>query len=56
MGHSWPGKMPLRTDLGIELPVQQMADQDRRLDEEGLIERISDEVISRYRQRREQMG
>ena len=46
----------LRTDLGIELPVQQWLEQDRRLDEEGLIERISDEVISRYRQRREQMG
>ena len=46
----------LRADLGIELPVQQWLDQDRRLDEEGLIERISDEVISRYRQRREQMG
>ncbi len=46
----------LRTDLGIELPVQQWLDQDRRLDEEGLIERISDEVIKRYRQRREQMG
>lgn len=46
----------LRTDLGIELPVQQWLDQDRRLDEEGLIARISDEVISRYRQRRIQMG
>ncbi|MBF4456715.1 preprotein translocase subunit SecA [Acinetobacter sp. SK-43] len=46
----------LRTDLGIELPVQQWLDQDRRLDEEGLIARISDEVISRYRQRRNQMG
>lgn len=46
----------LRTDLGIELPVQQWLDQDRRLDEEGLIVRISDEVISRYRQRRTQMG
>ena len=46
----------LRTDLSIELPVQQWLDQDRRLDEEGLIERISDEVISRYCQRREQMG
>ena len=46
----------LRADLSIELPVQQWLDQDRRLDEEGLIERISDEVISRYRQRREQMG
>ncbi|MFK8932976.1 Protein translocase subunit SecA [Acinetobacter junii] len=46
----------LRTDLGIELPVQQWLDQDRRLDEDGLIARISDEVISRYRQRRTQMG
>ena len=46
----------LRTDLGIELPVQQWLDEDRRLDEEGLIERISDEVVQRYRQRREQMG
>ena len=46
----------LQSDLGIELPVQQWLDQDRRLDEEGLIERISDEVVSRYRQRREQMG
>lgn len=46
----------LQSDLGIELPVQQWLDQDRRLDEEGLIERISDEVVARYRQRREQMG
>ena len=46
----------LHADLGIELPVQQWLDQDRRLDEEGLIARISDEVIARYRQRREQMG
>ena len=46
----------LQSDLGIELPVQQWLDQDRRLDEEGLIERIADEVITRYRQRREQMG
>lgn len=46
----------LQSDLGIELSVQQWLDQDRRLDEEGLIERIADEVITRYRQRREQMG
>lgn len=46
----------LHADLGIELPVQQWLDQDRRLDEEGLVARISDEVIARYRQRREQMG
>ncbi|WP_436861384.1 preprotein translocase subunit SecA [Acinetobacter haemolyticus] len=46
----------LKVDLGIELPVQQWLNQDRRLDEEGLISRISDEVVNRYRQRREQMG
>lgn len=46
----------LRIDLGIELPIQEWLDQDRRLDEEGLVERISDEVIERYRQRRTQMG
>lgn len=46
----------LRIDLGIELPIQKWLDQDRRLDEEGLVERISDEVIERYRQRRAQMG
>jgi len=46
----------LRIDLGIELPVQEWLEQDRRLDEEGLVERISDEVLERYRQRRAQMG
>lgn len=46
----------LRIDLGIELPIQEWLEQDRRLDEEGLVERISDEVIARYRQRRAQMG
>lgn len=46
----------LRIDLGIELPIQEWLDQDRRLDEEGLVERISDEVIERYRQRRAHMG
>lgn len=46
----------LRIDLGIELSIQEWLDQDRRLDEEGLVERISDEVIERYRQRRAQMG
>ncbi|MGN5753529.1 preprotein translocase subunit SecA [Acinetobacter calcoaceticus] len=46
----------LRIDLGIELPIQEWLDQDRRLDEEGLVERISDKVIERYRQRRAQMG
>lgn len=46
----------LRDDLGIDLPVNQWLEQDRRLDEEALVERISDEIVSRYRDRREQMG
>ena len=46
----------LRVDLGIELPVQQWLDEDRRLDEEALVQRITDEVLARYRARREQMG
>ena len=31
-------------------------EDDRRLDEEALVERISDDIIARYRSRREQMG
>ncbi len=46
----------LRNDLGIELPVEQWLEQDRRLDEVALVERITDEVLNRYRARREQMG
>ncbi|MFV5490628.1 preprotein translocase subunit SecA [Acinetobacter sp. ASP199] len=46
----------LKEDLNFELPVGQWLEQDRRLDEEGLVERITDEVINRYRERREQMG
>jgi preprotein translocase subunit SecA len=46
----------LRDDLGIDLPVNQWLEQDRRLDEEALVERISDEIVNRYRDRREQMG
>jgi len=46
----------LRTDLGIDLPIQQWLEEDRRLDEEGLVARVTDEVINRYRARREQMG
>jgi hypothetical protein len=30
-----------------------MVREDRRLDEEGLVERITDEVVQRYRQRRD---
>lgn len=46
----------LKNDLNIELPVQQWMNDDKRLDEEGIIRRITKEVIQRYRNRREQMG
>ena len=46
----------LREDLNIDLPVAQWLEEDRRLDEEALVERISDEIVNRYRSRREQMG
>ncbi|QGM28344.1 MULTISPECIES: preprotein translocase subunit SecA [Acinetobacter] len=46
----------LRDDLGIELPINQWLEDDRRLDEEALVERIADEIVTRYRARREQMG
>lgn len=46
----------LRVDLGIELPISQWLEEDRRLDEEALVERITDEVLARYHDRREQMG
>lgn len=46
----------LRDDLGIDLPINQWLEDDRRLDEEALVERIADEIVARYRARREQMG
>ncbi len=46
----------LREDLAIDLPINQWLEDDRRLDEESLVERITDEVVQRYRTRREQMG
>ena len=46
----------LQHELSITLPVQQWITDNRRLDEEGLIQRIQDEVIARYRDRRQQMG
>ena len=46
----------LNADFGIDLPVNEWLENDRRLDEEALVERITDEVIARYRSRREQMG
>ena len=49
-------ELALREDLSIDLPVAQWLEQDRRLDEEALVERITEEVVNRYRSRREQMG
>lgn len=46
----------LQSDLNIQLPIQQWLDDDRRLDEEGLIRRITTEIVGRYRDRRTQMG
>ncbi len=46
----------LRNDLNINLPVSSWLAENRRLDEEGLVERITDEILERYRQRRVQMG
>ncbi|OTG89849.1 preprotein translocase subunit SecA [Acinetobacter sp. ANC 3832] len=46
----------LREDLNVELPISQWLEQDRRLDEEALVQRITDDIVVRYRNRREQMG
>jgi preprotein translocase subunit SecA len=46
----------LAADFSIDLPVADWLQDNRRLDEEGLVERISDEVLARYRNRRQQMG
>ncbi|AYA03798.1 preprotein translocase subunit SecA [Acinetobacter sp. WCHAc010034] len=46
----------LREDLSIDLPIEQWLLQDRRLDEEGLVQRITDEALARYHARRAQMG
>lgn len=46
----------LREDLALDLPINQWLEEDRRLDEEGLVERISDELVARYNSRRQQMG
>ena len=52
-----PGlEVALREDFGVELEVSRWLEEDRRLDEEALVERIYDEILQRYRNRREQMG
>ena len=49
-------EVALREDLSIDLPVSRWLEEDRRLDEEGLVERITDEILNRYCDRRAQMG
>ena len=46
----------LREDFGVEMEITRWLEEDRRLDEEALVERIYDEILQRYRSRREQMG
>ncbi len=49
-------QVALKEDLHLDLNIQQWLADDRRLDEEALVQRISDEVLQNYRQRREQFG
>ena len=52
-----PGlEQALLEDLGVSLPVGQWLEEDRRLDEEALVRRVTDEVLARYNDRRAQMG
>ncbi|TCB79856.1 preprotein translocase subunit SecA [Acinetobacter sp. ANC 4173] len=46
----------LREEFAVDLPVNHWLENERRLDEEALVDRITDEIVSRYRSRREQMG
>ncbi|XID74262.1 preprotein translocase subunit SecA [Alkanindiges sp. WGS2144] len=46
----------LQQELSLDLPVQQWLNEDRRLDEEGLLEKVVEAGIARYKARREQMG
>ncbi|TCB35627.1 preprotein translocase subunit SecA [Acinetobacter sp. ANC 4910] len=46
----------LREEFAVDLPVNHWLENERRLDEEALVDRITHEIVSRYRSRREQMG
>lgn len=46
----------LSQELSLELPVQQWLNEDRRLDEEALLDKIIQAGTARYLARREQMG
>jgi len=46
----------IQRDFGQELPIQQWLDEDSKLDEEGLRERISGELKNAYEAKREEAG
>lgn len=46
----------LENEFHLELPINDWLDEDRRLDETGLRDRVVEEALSRYHSRREQMG
>lgn len=46
----------LREEFTVDLPINHWLENERRLDEEALVDRITDEIVTRYRSRREQMG
>ncbi|NCI78521.1 preprotein translocase subunit SecA [Acinetobacter kanungonis] len=46
----------LREEFAVDLPIAHWLETERRLDEEALVDRITDEIVTRYRSRREQMG
>lgn len=46
----------IRTEFGYEMPINDWLDEDSRLEEEGLREKIAATAIERYRGRRVEMG
>lgn len=46
----------LEDEFKIPMPINDWLDEDRRLDEEGLREKIIQTAVARYHERREQMG
>ncbi|MEH6358203.1 MAG: preprotein translocase subunit SecA [Pseudomonadales bacterium] len=46
----------VRTELAIELPIQQWLDDDDKLHEENLREKIHDEVVNAYREKEVSVG
>lgn len=52
-----PGlEQALQQELSLELPIQQWLNEDRRLDEQALLQKITQACVDRYLARREQMG